>query len=235
MTLRKTVIEKSTLDFLRKLTENNNREWFNSNKEKYLQSQLNIEQFMDALIARMNRHDRIETISGKKSLYRIYNDVRFSKDKSPYNPRFAGYLKRVKPLLRGGYYFWIKSGGSRVGCGFSYPSADDLKRIRMDISMNHEDWYTLLQKKNIVANFGTVKGEKLTTTPRGFPANHAAIELLRLKQFWFEHPFTDREVLADDFLTNVNTLYKSIRPFFDYMSEVLTTDLNGESLIVQLP
>src|SRR6478609_5100994 len=225
------VIHKSTLDFLKKLSKNNDREWFNKHKEEYLKAQENAIDFADHLISLMNRHDRIETPSGKRSLYRIYNDVRFSKDKSPYNPRFAGYMKRAKPLLRGGYYFWIKPGGSRVVCGFTYPNADDLRRIRQDIDLNYEDWNKLLRTKSIVSTFGVMKGEKVRTAPRGFSSDHPAIELLRFKQFWFEHNFTDKEVLSTDFLLNVNKTFKSIRPFFDYMSEVLTTDSNGESLI----
>ena len=108
--MHNSAIKKSTFDFLKKLSDNNNRDWFNAHKDQYLQAQANIEMFMDALIAKMNTHDDIETPSGKKSLYRIYNDVRFSKDKSPYNPRFSGYLRRLKPVLRGGYYIWIKPG-----------------------------------------------------------------------------------------------------------------------------
>src|SRR6266487_2839775 len=95
------VIDKSTFDFLKKLARNNDRDWFNAHKEDYLRAKENTEQFVDALIAKMN------TPSGKKSLYRIYNDVRFSDEKAPYNPRFAGYLRRLKPRLRGGYYYWI--------------------------------------------------------------------------------------------------------------------------------
>src|SRR3981189_3664934 len=119
--MQSSTIKKSTLDFLRDLTGNNNRDWFNANKEQYHRAQENAERFFDALIAKMNIHDQIETPSDKKSLYWIYNEVRFAKDKAPYNPRFAGYLKRTKPLLRGGYYVWIKPGMSRIGCGFSYP------------------------------------------------------------------------------------------------------------------
>ncbi len=186
---------------------------------------------MDALISKMNRHDRLETPSGKKSLYRIYNDVRFAKDKSPYNPRFAGYLRRSKPFLRGGYYFWIRPGGTHIACGFSYPNAADLKRIRQDIERNYADWNKLLKSKTIQSNFGKMKGGQVKTTPHGFQADHPAIELLRYKQFWFEHSFTDKEVRATDFLLHVNKTFKSIRPFFNYMSEVLTTDLNGESVV----
>jgi uncharacterized protein (TIGR02453 family) len=224
-------IKKITLDFLRKLSSNNDREWFNSHREQYEHAKVNVEYFMDGLIAKMKTHDQLETPSGKKSLYRIYNDVRFSKDKSPYNPRFAGYLKRTKPLLRGGYYIWIKPGGSRVGCGFSYPNAGDLKRIRQDILVNYEDWRKLLKSKAIAAHFGKMKGEQVKTVPRGFPSDDPSLDLLRYKQYWFERTFTDREVTDSDFLLQVNTTFKSIRPFFDYVSEVLTTNSNGESLV----
>jgi uncharacterized protein (TIGR02453 family) len=228
--ISKSFIEKSTFDFLKKLARNNNREWFNAHKESYLQAKENAEQFVDTLIASMNQHDQIETPSGKKSLYRIYNDVRFSNDKSPYNPRFAGYLKRLKPQLRGGYYFWIKPGASRLGCGFVYPNPEDLKRIRQDIDVNYTYWRKLLKSKSIQTGFGNMQGEQVKTAPKGFDREHPAIDLLRYKQFWFERHFTDEEVLSSNFLNKMNNTYKSIRPFFDYMSEVLTTDVNGESI-----
>ena len=223
-------IKKSTLDFLRKLSSNNDRDWFAKHKKEYELAKENTEHFVDALIAKMNVHDQIETPSGKKSLNRIYNDVRFSKDKTPYNARFFGYLKRSKPMLRGGYYFWIKPGASRVGCGFLNPNPNDLKRVREDIAANHEDWKKLLKSKSLVTNFGEMLGEQVRTSPRGFSADDPAIGLLRYKQYWFEHHFTDKEVLTKDFLLTVNKTFKSVRPFFDYMSEVLTTDANGESL-----
>jgi uncharacterized protein (TIGR02453 family) len=229
--MKKIKIEKATLDFLKALAKNNERDWFNAEKDRYVVAKTNVEKFVDALISKMNAHDELETASAKESLYRIYNDVRFSKDKSPYNPRFAGYFRRVKPHLRGGYYFWIKPGASRVGCGFVYPNATDLKRIREDITANFGQWKKMLAHKSISSNFGEILGEKVKTTPRGFSADDPAIELLRLKQFWFERHFTDREVIADDFLEKLNKTYKSIRPFFNYMSEVLTTDANGESII----
>jgi len=224
------VIEPSTFSFLKRLSSNNNREWFGIHKQEYLDAQRNAEQFVDALILKMNTHDQIETPSGKKSLYRIYNDVRFSDDKTPYKPRFAGHLRRLKPLLRGGYYFWIIPGSSRVGCGFTYPDAADLRRVRMDMLYNSSDWRKILRSSGIVKNFGLMEGDQVKTTPQGFPKDHPAIDLLRYKQYWFEHSFSDKEVLDKNFLNNVNQVYKSIRPFFDYMSDVLTTDLNGEQL-----
>ncbi len=224
-------IQASSVNFLKKLSRNNNRDWFNAHKSDYLKAQLNVQEFVDGLITKMNAHDRIETPSGKKSLYRIYNDVRFSADKTPYSPRFAGSLRRVKPMLRGGYYYWIKPGESRIGCGFTYPAPDDLKRIRMDILDNYTTWHKLLKSRSIQSTFGAMQGEQLKTTPKGFPKEHAAIDSLRYKQFWFEHNFTDNQVLASDFMNQVNKTFKTIRPFFDYISEVLTTDLNGEMIV----
>jgi uncharacterized protein (TIGR02453 family) len=225
------IIQKSTLQFLKNLSANNDRDWFNAHKAHYIRAQENAEQFFDQLIAKMNTHDQLSTPSGKKSLYRIYNDVRFSKDKSPYNPRFAGYLKRTKPMLRGGYYLWIRPGGSRAGCGFAYPNPEDHQRIRLDMLHNYEDWYKLLKLRSIKTTFGVMQGDQLKTAPKGFPRDHPAIDLLRYKQYWFERSFTDKEVLADDFLNQVNKVFKSIRPFFDYTSYVLTTDENGEAIV----
>jgi uncharacterized protein (TIGR02453 family) len=133
-------------------------------------------------------------------------------------------------MLRGGYYIWIRPGDTHVGCGFSYPNQEDLKRIRLDIESNYDQWNKLLNSRSIKSNFGEMMGEKVKTAPRGFAADHPAIELLKFKQYWFEHSFTDEEVLAKDFAGKVNKVFMSIRPFFDYMSDVLTTDLNGESL-----
>jgi uncharacterized protein (TIGR02453 family) len=222
------IIERATFQFLKKLSDNNSREWFNTHKHEYEEAKANVESFVDSLIVRMNSHDDIETPSAKKSLYRIYNDVRFSEDKTPYNPRFAGYLRRKKPLLRGGYYYWIKPGATRIGCGFVYPQGDDLQRIRQDISSNYDYWEKLLNSKIVKMNFGEMIGDQVKTAPRGFSKEDPAIELLRYKQFWFEHRFTDKEVLSKDFVKTMDKTFRAIRPVFDYFSEVLSTDANGE-------
>jgi uncharacterized protein (TIGR02453 family) len=228
---RTTQIDKATFDFLKALNRNNNRDWFQQHKSTVQKAQDNVGGFLDALMAEMNKHDRLETRSGKQCLYRIYNDVRFSADKTPYNPRFAGSFRRIKPWLRGGYYFWLKPGASRVGCGFTYPNAEDLTRVRHDIATNYGDWKKLLANKKLVSTFGAMCGDQVKTAPRGFAKDDPAIELLRFKQYWFEHHFTDAEVLSPKFLQHANQTFKNIRPFFDYMTEVLTTDANGVSLL----
>jgi len=229
--MKKHSIRRSTLTFLKDLAKNNDRNWFNDHKTLYLDAYQNMCAVADDLIAAMNKHDDIETTSGKQSLYRIYKDVRFSKDKSPYNPRFAFGLRRATKLRRGGYYVHIKPGNSFVGCGFFSPSPEDLKRIRADIDLNYDQWRKLLRTKGIKENFGEIQGEKVATAPKGYPKDHPAIDLLRQKQFIFRHHFSDAEVMSDNFISEVNRIFKSIRPYFDLMSEVLTTDVNGESIL----
>lgn len=225
-------IERATLTFLSDLEKHNDRDWFTTNKGRYLRAHANMVAFADALIARMNTHDRISTASGKESLMRIYSDQRFHKDRPPYAPRFGGRLVRVKPELRGGYFFRIQPGGrSHITCGFMGPEAADMKHIRADIAYDHRTWERLLKAKAIRRNFGGLLGDQLRSAPRGFAKDHPAIDLLRRTQFLLRHPFTDKEVLGPDFLVQVEGIYKSVRPFFDHMSEVLTTDENGNPLL----
>jgi uncharacterized protein (TIGR02453 family) len=224
-------IHPSTLKFLKDLAKNNNRDWFNAHKQAYLDANENMAAFAGAVIIEMNKHDEIDETSGKKSLFRIYRDVRFSKEKSPYNPRFAFSLSRSTKFRRGGYYFNLKPGGSYVGCGFFGPNAQDLNRIRQDIDLNYDQWNKLLKLKGIAGTFGTLVGDTVLTAPRGYDIKHPGIALLRHKQFILRHHFTDAEVISPNFLKEVNKTYKAVRPFFNYMSEVLTTDLNGELVV----
>lgn len=221
----------SSISFLNDLAINNTRDWFNDNKETYIEAQNNMISFVDQLIVLMNAHDAIENISGKKSLYRIYNDIRFSKDKSPYKPRFAFSLQRSTKLKRGGYYVNIQPGNNFLACGFFSPNPDDLKRIRKDIELNPAAWHQILNSKLIKGNFGELAGNKVPTFPKGFPKDHEAIDLIRHKQFILKHNFTDKEVIDPEFVNKVNDIFKTVRPFFDHLSFVLTTDLNGEMKI----
>ena len=226
-----TVIEKKSIEFLKALSKNNNREWFNKHKDRYLEAHDNMTAFADALLFEMNKHDNIETLSGKKALFRIYRDVRFSKDKIPYNAHWSGSFKRATRKLRGGYYFNIKPGNSLVAGGFWGPEPKDIKRIREDIDANYTDWRKLLAGKTLVKTFGGLIGEQVSSAPRGYAKDNPAIDLLRYKQFILKHSFTDKEVLSPRFLYQVNDTFKKMRPFLDHMSEVLTTDANGESLV----
>ena len=226
-----TAIQKGSIDFLKKLSKNNNREWINKNKDKYTEAHENIVAFADALIREMNKHDNIETSSGKQSLMRIYKDVRFSKDKVPYNTHWSGSMKRATKKLRGGYYFHIEPGNTFLAGGFWAPNPEDLKRIRQDIDFNYKDWQKLLAGKTLVKTFGQMRGEQVGSAPRGYAKDHPGIDLLRYKQFIFRHDFTDDEVISADFAQKMSKVFKDMRPFLDFMSEVLTTDMNGVSIV----
>lgn len=225
------IIHPSNLHFLEQLKENNERNWFNTNKSTYLKELANIEQFAGELLKLMNTHDVIETPSGKKSLHRIYRDTRFSLDKTPFKTNWSGGFKRAGKSRRGGYYFHIEPGNSFVGGGFWGPNTDDLKRIREEIAYDATRLREILNSDLFTNNFGQLEGEQLKTTPKGFDADNDAIDLLRYKQFLLRRRFSDEEVLSEDFLFKMNDGFKAMRPFFDYMSEVLSTDINGIEII----
>lgn len=224
-------IEKATFQFLKELSTHNNRDWFNANKPRYTAAHENMIAFADHLLLEMNKHDNIETHSGKESLMRIYRDTRFSKDKTPYKTYFSGSFKRATKKLRGGYYFEIGPGQTLAAGGFFSPNPQDLHKIRKDIDYNYKDWKKILANKGLVKTFGVMQGETVATAPKGFSKDNPAIELLRHKQFYFQRTFTDAEVLDKSFLKELNHTFKTLRPYFDYMSEMLTTDGNGISIV----
>ena len=229
--MKNSSISPSSLSFLKSLAKNNNREWFNKNKARYLTEYANMIALTDALLREMGKHDNIETASGKNSLFRIYRDTRFSKDKTPYKTYWAGSIKRATNKLRGGYNFHIEPGHSLAAGGFFSPNSADLLRIRQDIDLNYPDWKKMLSGKKISKTFDGLKGEQFSSTPKGFSKDNPAIELLKHKQFYIERRFSDEELIAPGFLKELNQTFINLRPYFDYMSEVLTTDLNGVSSV----
>jgi uncharacterized protein (TIGR02453 family) len=221
-------IQSSGFDFLNTLKKNNNRDWFNEHKTVFQKELQQVENFAESLLEQLSAHDLIETPSGKKSLYRIYRDTRFSHDKTPYKTHWSGSFKRATKSRRGGYYFHIEPGNSFVAGGFWGPTPADLKLIRDDIAFDDKPLRKIINSKAFISTFESLKGEQLKTAPKGFEAGHEAIDLLRYKQFLLIRPFTDKEVLSDQFLKEVNSTFQKMRPFFDYMSEVLSSDPNGE-------
>ncbi|MEM7108986.1 MAG: DUF2461 domain-containing protein [Bacteroidota bacterium] len=219
---------KNCLDFLSILKENNNREWFNEHKGIYLEAHGNLIEFADELLSLLHLHDQIETPTGKKSLFRIYRDVRFSKDKTPYQTHFSGGFRRATRHLRGGYYFRIQPGGnSLIAGGFWGPTTEDMKHIRLQIQADDQPLRHILQDQSFQQYFGGLEGEQLKTAPKGFPKDDPAIDLLRYKQLILTHSFSDEEVKDKNFALAVDKGFRNMRPFLDYMSDILTTDLNG--------
>jgi uncharacterized protein (TIGR02453 family) len=228
--MQKPLIKESSIRYLQLLKSNNNRPWFTSHKDLFIQAQHNLEMFADALLAELNLHDLIETPTGKKSLHRIYRDTRFSADKTPYKNNWSGNFTRATKLRRGGYYFHIEPGNSFVAGGFWNPNPPDIKRIRDEIAFDATPLRKILTSKSFMSSFGKLQGEQLKTAPKGFDISNDAIDLLRYKQFLLIRKFTNKEVLDTSFIKQASMTFRNMRPFFDYMSEVLTTDVNGVTL-----
>jgi|AntRauTorckE5430_2_1112549.scaffolds.fasta_scaffold00297_6 uncharacterized protein (TIGR02453 family) len=232
-------IKKATLTFLRQLAKNNDREWFATNKPKYEAAQENVADFADALLGRLRESDVLATENGKKSLYRIYRDVRFSKNKDPYKVNIAGSFERDGKLRRGGYYFHlVPSGihdnfmnGTVIGGGFYGIERDDLKRVREEIAADATDLREIIGAPDFVRVFGELQGEKLKTAPQGYPKDHPNIDLLRYKNYYAFREFNDEEVLSANFLDLSHEALLTLRPFFDLFTDILTTDANGEVVV----
>jgi uncharacterized protein (TIGR02453 family) len=220
--------DKSAFQFLSDLKENNNREWFTERKEVFKEHQNHAKEFYGTIRENLEKHDEIDQFK----LFRIYRDVRFSKDKTPYKPHFAGSFSRTGAQLRGGYYLRIRPGESFLAGGFWEPNKEDLQRIRKEIELDATEFRDLLNDKKYQKYFGgKFDGDELKSAPRGFDKNHPDIDLLRKKGFIAVRNFTDAEVFAPNFLEEIDESYKALRPFFNLFSDVLTTNLNGESLI----
>ena len=221
-------IDRTALNFLKELKVNNNRDWFNENKPKFQEIQADVKMFYEEIKQGLLQFDEIETLK----IFRIYRDVRFSKDKTPYKPHFAGSFSRSGKRLRGGYYLRIRPGESFLAGGFWAPNKEDLFRIRKEFEISDQEIRDILNAADFKRIFGgELEGEELKTAPKGFQKDHPAIDLIRKKGFIAVRKFTDKEVLSPGFLKEVLFSFQTLRPFFDYMSEVLTTDLNGVSTI----
>ena len=221
-------IPREAFDFFKRLEKNNNRDWFNENKKEFKEIEAEVKQVYNQLHEELNKHDVID----KMKMFRIYRDVRFSKNKLPYKTHFGGSFHRKKPELRGGYYLHIAPNNeSFIATGFWEPHKDDLYRIRKELEMDDSELRSIIGKKSFKSIWGEIVGDEVKSAPRGFNKEHSAIDLIKKKQYIFTKKFTDKEVTSQEFLSDVSKSFKAIRPYFDYMSDVLTTDLNGVSLL----
>ncbi len=223
-------IPKAAFDFLLKLKKNNTREWMQEHKQEYLKNEKAFKEFYKAVEKGLNTTDEIANVK----IFRINRDIRFSNDKTPYNVHRSASFSRAGAQRRGGYYLRLESGNSYMAGGFFDPNPADLLRIRKEFEMDATEIRGILNQKDFKKAFGNFNQEyAVKTAPKGFSKEDENIDLIKLKNFFVRHPFTDAEVFADDFNENLLYHYRLLRPFFNYMSEVLTTDLNGVSLLEQ--
>ena len=221
------ILSKSIFTFFKELKANNNREWFLKNKPTFKQHEVQVKIFGEELKNRLNEFDSIDRFK----LFRIYRDVRFSKDKTPFKTHFGLTWHRTKPLYRGGYYLHISPEKNFLACGFWDPNPNDLKRIRQEFDFDAKEFRGIISSKEFSSIWGNLEGSELKTAPRNFDKNHPDIDLIRKKQYIFTINFSNKEVCELEFINKLENALKKVRPFVDYMSDVLTTDENGESLI----
>jgi uncharacterized protein (TIGR02453 family) len=222
------MLSKDVFSFLKNLQKNNNRDWFHEHKASFKVIETGVKQFYNQLFEQLNKVDSIESFK----VFRIYRDVRFSKNKLPYKTHFGGSFHRTKPELRGGYYLHIAPNNeSFIATGFWDPNKEDLFRIRKELEMSSKELRELMEVKAFKSVWGVLQGDELKTAPKGFDKLDPNIDLIRKKQFIFTKKYSDKEVLSNGFENEVIKSFKVIRPYFDYMSSVLTTNLNGESTL----
>ncbi len=215
---------KKVLDFLRQLKKNNDREWFTEHKSKFVAAKEDFEIMVQELLAGISKFDKkLEGVQPKDCIYRIYRDVRFGKDKTPYKTNFGSVMAEGgRKSGKAFYYMQIEPGGnSFVAGGLYMPPADQLKKIRQEIDYNAEDLLKILKNKSFKTDFPEMEGEKLKKAPKGYAPDDPNIELLKHKSYIVVHRFSDKEVLAEDFNKSCIKLFKKMKPFNDFLNTAI--------------
>jgi uncharacterized protein (TIGR02453 family) len=221
------MIDPKLIKFLEQLAQNNNKPWFDQRKSKFKKLDTDLKDFANLIMQNLNQHDAIE----KAKTFRIYRDIRFSKDKTPFKAHRSINWIRSGADKRGGYFMRIKPNENWIGIGFFGPEKDDLLRIRKELELDAQELRSIINESTFNNCWGDLKGEQLKTAPRNFDKNHPDMDLIKFKSFYFMKSFTNEEVISKSFPKIVDDCFKKARPFLDYMTDVLITDLNGESIL----
>lgn len=216
------MFEKS-FGFLRQLKENNNREWYHANKGIFSEAKQEFEHITELLIYEVSRFDK--TLSGLQSkdcIFRIFRDVRFSADKSPYKTNFGTFLvPGGRKSMNAGYYLHIEPGGSMIATGIYMPPSPILTAIRKDIFTYTDEFKNIIQSKEIRELFGNITGEKLKSPPRGFSKDFPDVDLLKYKSYGLIREKSDREMMHPDILKEVVTCFKASQEFIHFLNEAI--------------
>ena len=216
---------ETTLHFLKKLKINNNREWFDSNKSEYLASKEIFEVFVSELIKGINKFDKKVSLDlkPKDCTFRIYKDVRFSKDKTPYkNNMSASINPGGKKSNIPGYYFHLEPEACFLAGGVYMPMPDDLKAIRQEIDYNPLPLINVLKSASFKKEFnGLDEEDKLKNPPKGFNKDHAHSEILKNKHFIVSRKFENKVILKKEGLSKTLDSFKAMYPFLDYLRKAI--------------
>lgn len=211
------------LSFLMKLRENNNREWFNANKEEFLHVKVLFEELtLEFITALEAEDDLIKNVTPKECIFRIYRDVRFGKDKSPYKTHFGAYINRggrKGPTC--GYYLHLEPEGTMIAGGLYSPPAPILFEARDAIYADTDDFKAILDSKQFKDTFGEMEGEKLKRGPKDFPKDFEDIELLKHKSFIATYDVSNEDLVKDDFFENTMGVFRAMRPFNNFFNRAI--------------
>jgi uncharacterized protein (TIGR02453 family) len=223
MTMKSTFNFHPIFNFLGELSHHNSRDWFEMNRQAYELARDTFAGFIDYLVDELRASDNLQGLSAKDCVLRIYRDIRFSKDKSPYNTHFSAIIAPggKKSILQGYYVSIGPQGRSLIAGGLHMPTPEQLSLFRQAVARDAAAFKVITNRKVFVEQFGKIEGERLKTAPKGYDRAHPEIELLKLKDVTALHYFPDREVLADDFLDRAVIVCRAMKPFLDYLNEVL--------------
>ncbi len=215
------ILSREVFDFLRVLKLNNNRPWFEKNREKYDTARGIYLAFVTKLVGEIRKIETIPEKEPSKMVQRIYRDIRFSKDKTPYKSHFSSIIERGPESLNVPLYLHIQPGRSIVAGGVWEPSTETLKKIRQEIDYNSLSFNKILKQKNFVQYFGEIAGAKLVRPPKGYEADNPNIELLKFKQLYVERSFPDELVLSKDLIPEILKSYKAALPVFRFFDTAM--------------
>jgi len=220
------MLAPDTLAFLKRLDKNNNREWFNAHKDQFLAAKENIAALTAYLISQIAKFD--PAISGtlpEDCVFRIYRDIRFSKNKSPYKNNLGAYIAPGgRKSMLPGYYFHIQPGQCFIAAGLHMPDSASLLKVRKVIAANTQEFVKILKAKSFKERFGELHGEKLKTMPKGFSADDPAIEFLKMKSLTAHREYkSDKIVLSTDYPKMLVGDAKAIFPLVTFLRSSLTS------------
>jgi uncharacterized protein (TIGR02453 family) len=218
------MISAATLQFLKALEKNNNRDWFLANKNKYDLAKSNYLNFVEEVLNGILKFDSsLAELNPKQCVFRINRDVRFSKNKAPYKTNFgASFSKGAKKIDTAGYYFHLEPGACFIGGGLWMPQAPDLQKLRQEIDYCYKEFNVILQHKEFKKTFqGLSTDAKLARPPKGYDIDNPAIELLKLKSFTAITPLSDKEVLDPAIVKKTLSIFKTIAPLVHFLNRAI--------------
>ena len=217
-----------SLDFLKQLENNNNREWFELHRNEFEESKREVQELTNSLIQEIGKFDSsILKLNYKDCVFRIYRDTRFSKNKTPYkNNMGAVFTDGGKKSPKAGYYIHIQPGASFLAAGVWMPDAPVLQAIRREIYFNHINLRGILGKDNLNSMFNTMGDHQLKTAPKGYDKEHPAIDLLRFKSFVLSRSLSDKEVHSKDLAIKAAAVFKEMSPFIQFLNEAIVLSGN---------